>query len=448
MQSRPKHDLRDPRCAVNCVMRSGRKEDCVVASSSGHEFEGGAGAGDSGSSTARVSVARQSIRSGGRTDGFSWRLAAFYAAVFWFSGIVLPFFPAWLQAKGLDARATGIVLAVPMFIRLVSVPSVARLADRRSALRGALISSAFGSAAAYLVLSQAVGFLPILLAVALAALATAPTMPLLDAYALRGLALRGRAYGPVRLWGSVAFVFANFGAGFVIDRIAAIQIIWLLFGSLMIVAAVSLTLRPIALDVSPAEHVGATGGKLLLSAGFWAFTGGASLIQGSHAVYYGFSVLDWRAKGLDAASIGGLWGLAVIAEIALFAVSVRFPQRIGPLGLLGAGALGAVLRWGVMSFNPPLVLLPMLQLLHAFSFGATHLGSMQLLARHASVGQFATAQGDFATVLALVMAGSMALSGALYAELGDRAYAAMALEAALGGVFVLLARNWVTRPKR
>jgi PPP family 3-phenylpropionic acid transporter len=50
--------------------------------------------------------------------------------------------------------------------------------------------------------------------------------------------------------------------------------------------------------------------------------------------------------------------LAVIAEIALFAVSTRFPQRIGSLGLLGAGAFGAVLRWGVMSFNPPLMLLP------------------------------------------------------------------------------------------
>ena len=123
----------------------------------------------------------------------------------------MPFFPAWLQAKGLDSRATGIVLAVPMFIRLISVPSLARLADRRSALRGALIATAFGSAAAYVVLSQANGFVPIVLAVALASLATAPTMPLLDAYALKGLALRGRAYSPVRLWGSVAFVIANFG---------------------------------------------------------------------------------------------------------------------------------------------------------------------------------------------------------------------------------------------
>ena len=154
-----------------------------MASGTRREVEGGARAVDPAGSIARAPVARQSFRSGNRSDGFSWRLAAFYAAFFGFSGIIMPFFPAWLQAKGLDSRATGIVLAVPMFLRLISVPAVARLADRRSALRGALIASAFGSAAAYVVLSQANEFVPILLAVALASLATAPTMPLLDAYA-------------------------------------------------------------------------------------------------------------------------------------------------------------------------------------------------------------------------------------------------------------------------
>ena len=86
---------------------------------------GGAEAADPAGSIARVPVAR---RSDNRSDGFSWRLAAFYAAFFRFSSIIMPFFPAWLQAKGLDSRATGIVLAVPMFIRLISVPSLARLA--------------------------------------------------------------------------------------------------------------------------------------------------------------------------------------------------------------------------------------------------------------------------------------------------------------------------------
>jgi hypothetical protein len=34
------------------------------------------------------------------------------------------------------------------------------------------------------------------------------------------------------------------------------------------------------------------------------------------------------------------------------------------------------------------------------------------------------------------------------ADLGDRAYAAMALATASGGIFVLLARGWVTQSKR
>jgi PPP family 3-phenylpropionic acid transporter len=379
----------------------------------------------------------------GAADGFSWRLAAFYAAMFAFAGIVMPFFPVWLEAKGLDSRATGMVLAVPMFMRLVSVPLIARLADRWSAFRAALIAASIGSTLAYVLLSQVAGFVPILLAVALASIATAPGMPLTDAYALKGLGLRGRPYGPVRLWGSVAFVAANLGAGLVIDRIAPVNIVWLLVAALGIVAAVSLGLRPLVADPGRSQRFDQPKRKLLLSPGFWAITAAAALIQASHAVYYGFSVLDWRAKGLDATVIGGLWGLAVAAEIVLFAVSARLPHRISPLGLVGLGACGACVRWGAMSFDPPLALLPLLQLLHAFSFGATHLGSVQLLARIASDRQFATAQGDFATALALMMAGSMALSGVLYADLGERAYAAMALAAALGGSFALLARRFV-----
>jgi MFS transporter, PPP family, 3-phenylpropionic acid transporter len=378
-----------------------------------------------------------------RGDGFSSRLAAFYAAIFVFSGIVLPYFPVWLAAKGLDSRATGIVLAVPMLMRLVSVPLIARVADRWNAFRPALIAASIGSALAYALLSQAAGLVPILLAVALASLATAPALPLTEAYALKGLGARGRAYGPVRLWGSVAFVAANLGAGLAIDRIAPIHIIWLLIGALAIVAAVSLALRPLAPGRSAAQELRVSDRKLLLSPGFWMVAVAASLIQASHAVYYGFSVLDWRTKGLDATSTGALWGLGVIAEIVLFAVSARLARRISPLGLVGLGACGACIRWSVMSLDPPLALLPLLQLLHALSFGATHLGAVQLLARIAPERQFATAQGDFATVLALVMAGGMALSGVLYADLGDRAYAAMALAAALGGAFVLLARRFV-----
>jgi PPP family 3-phenylpropionic acid transporter len=85
-----------------------------------------------------------------------------------------------------------------------------------------------------------------------------------------------------------------------------------------------------------------------------------------------------------------------------------------------------------MAFDPPAMLLPVLQILHGFSFGATHLGAMALLVRVAPQGRTATAQAYYAIGLGAVMAAMMSLSGWLYAAYGGRAYAAMALAAVAG----------------
>ena len=65
--------------------------------------------------------------------------------------------------------------------------------------------------------------------------------------------------------------------------------------------------------------------------------------------------------------------------------------------LLAIGGLGAILRWSAMAFDPPVALLPVLQLLHAASFGAAHLGMMGFLARAVPRELAATAQGFAAT---------------------------------------------------
>src|SRR6185436_19652088 len=76
---------------------------------------------------------------------FSVRLGLFFAAYFVLIGIQTPFFPVWLAAKGLDARQIGIVLAAPMVVRFFVVPVATRLADRRNALRSALILCTFAT---------------------------------------------------------------------------------------------------------------------------------------------------------------------------------------------------------------------------------------------------------------------------------------------------------------
>ncbi len=377
------------------------------------------------------------------TDRFVLKLGAFYAAYFLYGGIQLPFFPVWLEARGLDAATIGLVIAVPMLARIVAVPFITSAADRHRAIKATLVICSAAGALAMMAVGFADGAIAILAMFTIAAVAVAPIMALSDAYALTGLGERGRAYGPVRLWGSVAFIAANVGAGLLLGVIDAVHLIWLIVTALVAATLAAIMLDPLETRTAAAAEP-ASPRVLLRNPAFIAVAAAAALTQGSHALYYGFSTLDWRAAGFDGLSIGVLWGLGVLAEVVLFACSARLPAAIGPLVLLAIGSAGGVLRWTAMAFDPPAAALPLLQLLHACSFGAAHLGAMGFLARTVPRELAATAQGLIATLAGTVMASATVVSGLLYAAVGGRAYLAMAAMA-LGGLGCALAAQRLSR---
>ena len=126
-------------------------------------------------------------------SGFAPRLAALSIALFIFSGVQLPFFPVWLKAKGIDPSLIGLVIAVPSLVRVFGIPFAAREADRRDALRQAIMICACISAIAFVLVGLSAGALAIFLTYALASVFYAPVMPLTETYALKGLTVRGRA---------------------------------------------------------------------------------------------------------------------------------------------------------------------------------------------------------------------------------------------------------------
>ena len=179
-------------------------------------------------------------------DGFALRMAVLYAAVFAFAGIQMPFLPVWLEAKGLDAREIGLVLAAAMLARPVIVPAAMRLIDRYGWAKGPLVAAAWAACATFVTVALSDGFAAIIVAFAISALPQALVLPLADAYALRGLAARERAYGPVRMWGSGAFIAANLGGGLVLERLGAAQVIWVLVAALAATALSATALVPLA----------------------------------------------------------------------------------------------------------------------------------------------------------------------------------------------------------
>jgi PPP family 3-phenylpropionic acid transporter len=176
---------------------------------------------------------------------------------------------------------------------------------------------------------------------------------------------------------------------------------------------------------------------------FWLLLVAAALIQGSHAAYYAFSAVMWRAEGWSGTAISLLWSIGVCAEIALFAAAARLGMPA--VAWLALGAAGAVVRWLAMMAQPSVEVLAVVQALHALSFGATHLGTMGLMARLVPGGLTATGQG----YLALMTGASMALASLLAGQVHDVGsvylYALMLGMAAAGAAVVGIAWRRLVR---
>jgi len=369
---------------------------------------------------------------------FATRLALFYGTMFGMVGTHLPFFTVWLKAVGIDAFWIGIITAIPPVTRFTVLPFVTALAERRHALRGAIVVTAFATALGFSILGTQHQPVLVFLAYAVTCCLWTPMVPLTDAYALRGVARHGLNYGPLRLWGSAAFVAGALGCGLLVDVIAAQNLIWVIVSVATLGAFVGLGLQPLGTPKSAANiHHGA--GALLRDPGFLAIIVTSALIQGSHAAYYIFASIAWQQAGLGGLTIAGLWSLGVIAEIVVFALSPRF--TLPPVMLVVIAALSAVARWVITAQEPPLAILAAVQLAHGLTFGLTQVGTMMLLVGYVPAHVMARGQGYLAACSGIVSSSVSILSGAIYAQYGQGVYYVMAAMALSGAVVMWLARH-------
>ncbi|WP_158044181.1 3-phenylpropionate MFS transporter [Skermanella pratensis] len=370
------------------------------------------------------------------------RLSLFYAAYFLILGIQLPFWPVWLESRGLSAGEIGTVLAVALWVRIVTIPVAGVVVDRTGNRRTALILLSAAALAASLLYLPADGFVPILLVTVLMSAGFSPIMNIGDNLTLLIARAHRLDYGRMRLWGSISFIAAASLGGIVVADSRPEVVLHLLIGA-MALTALSCWLAP----KPPPREPGRTEvplktsriAALLRDPGFLLFLGATSAVQSSHAVYYAFGTLHWRGLGHSEAVIGWLWAEGVIAEILLFAFGGAVTARLGPARLLMLAGLAGLVRWSGTAMAEGVAVLALLQVLHGMTFGAAHLAAMQYIAKAVPLDRSATAQalyGALATGMGTALA--MMLAGAAYAGMGAGAYHAMAALGLAGAVFALL----------
>jgi PPP family 3-phenylpropionic acid transporter len=294
----------------------------------------------------------------------------------------------------------------------------------------------------------AAGFWPILIVTVLAFTFWGMALPAAEALMLTGVRQFGLDYGRVRLYGSASFIVANVGSGLLLTYFFGPgAIYWLLLGVLILslIVSIMLPVTPRAIrardDKERPEPVSAR--AILGHPVFVAVLVASGLIQASHSQLYNFGSIYWQSRGFSAAEIGLLWAVGTGAEIVLFAVAAFALRRVDAFRLIAIGGIVAILRWLLFGLEPGLAATFLLQMLHAFSFGATFLGVMKAITERVPDEITAAAQGLNIIATGGLMAVASLASGVLYESLGVHAFVVMTIPAAAG--LVILA-GW--RPRR
>jgi len=374
--------------------------------------------------------------------GLSIRLAGFYFAYFAMVGVIMPYWPVWLQSRGLGPVEIGIVLAAARWISVGTTPFIAQVADRRGELKRLLLVLMSGVVAGYAINSFSYGFWPILVVMACTAVFNSAVVPVGESLTMMH-ASRGHVdYGRVRLWGSVSFIGTAFLGGELLSKGSPDMVLWTIVACGVGTVVAILFMPDTRSELAPRQR-GAFR-RLIRQPTLLLFLGTVALLSSSHAVLYAFGTIHWHAAGIDGRIIGLLWAEGVVAEILLFMVGGAFMRRIRPADAMMLAAAGGILRWTVLGYTTDIAALFAVQGLHALTFGAAHLGAMSFVARAAPEGFRATVQSLY-NALGMGAASALAimLSGPIYEAVGAQAFYLMSALSLAGGVAAfVLRRRW------
>jgi MFS transporter, PPP family, 3-phenylpropionic acid transporter len=301
-----------------------------------------------------------------------------YFVYFGILGLYLPYFNLYCYHLGFSGAQIG-YLAGLRSATLVLFPFVwGALADRFLKRKFIYLLCNAAACAAWAGYLMTTAFVPMLLIAVVYGIFYAPLIAFLEAYAMDLLGEDKKAYGRIRVWGSMSFILIVTALGPLIDRYGVAVIVpMILAGSLL------QTLFATALPAGPATgkpHAAAAGIRI-----DWprvlVFLGCGFLMLVSHGTYYGFFSIHLENLGLSPTFIGVAWAVAVLGEILVMLNSRRLFRWASLEAVLQASFFLAALRWLLLAiFQNPIVILAS-QILHAFSYGTFHMASILYMDR-------------------------------------------------------------------
>ena len=350
----------------------------------------------------------------------SAKFSLVYFSIFIVIGINAPFFPLWLSSKGFTERYIAIILATSVLTKLLANPFFAGLGDKYGNRKIPMLYLSFIST----IILFSLNIFNSLYLIAFIAITSwalfAPLMPLTESLTTTAIKKYNFDYGNTRLWGSVSFIIIAFFGGIIIEKYGLKYVpILMTIGALFLF--LSIIIMP-TIPSLPARKKFSTY-ALLKNRNFFPFLLACGAIQSSHGIYYGFSTIYWKSIGLSETVIGALWAEGVVFEIILLAYFYKFKNYTSPKIFIIIAGVMAIIRWTLMAYADTILFIALIQILHAFTFGLTHLAAINFISEVMPIRAQAKSQALYSAIsMGAFLALSISVSGDLYRIFYDKSF--------------------------
>lgn len=329
------------------------------------------------------------------------RVALFYFIFIATTGLVLPYFPKFLDTLGFSETQIGCVNTIGPIMQIF-VPLIwGFVADKTGRVAMLLKIACAGCAAAMLIFAAADvrTFIGILLVWLAYTFFQSTVGPLADSLAVVEAKRIGTDYARLRLWGSISFILVSFGFGQYQSHGGDIR--WM--PTLMAIFACATVLCVQLLRqygsgpkrIPPSLHDAL---QLFKNPALMWFYVAWMLHQAALSPYYLFYNLHLSRLGLGQDVVGWSFALGVCAEVTMFYFTRPLFQRKPLFPLMVFSFILSSARWILIAHLTNGPLLAVLQTCHAFTFALCFAGSITHLENTVSEPLRATGRAMFAAI--------------------------------------------------
>lgn len=336
-----------------------------------------------------------------------WRFATLYFLTFAALALFSIYGSLYFKRRGVSNLRLGVLYTLPAWVGTFAPLLWGIISDSRRQRRGPVVIMHAASTLLFPLFWfwNGQSFLQLCVLMAVFSFFYRTSIPLTDAWTLDHITHQGGDYGRLRSWGSIGFITPLFVSILLLKQSAVADVRDLLpvfygFVGFRAITAIYAATLP---DYQPSQRMKLDWRSLAVYLRPYAATFFFCVFMNYFLFgpYYTFFSVYLDEQGIADNLKGVFWVVAVGSESVLIAASGQLIKRFGATSLLLWGLSASVVRLFVLSLEPSWYFILVTQVLHALTFGAFHVASIQIIHKITPESFRATGQTFTGGLLAL-----------------------------------------------